>query len=150
MFGQRGEAGFAGDGRPGAALLPERRIEVFERDLGFGGIDLFFQRGGELALLTDGFQHGLAPGSEVGEIGETGREVAQLGIVEAAGPLLPVTRDEGNSGAFADQIHSGGNLLVLDIQFACDDAGDGRSSCGHARKFLSKATLRLTPGRLIL
>ena len=88
-FGQRRDAGFAGDLRLGAALLLVGQVEVFETLLGLGGIlDGFAQLGGKLALFFDAREHSRAALLEFAQIAEALLEVAQLGVVEGAGHFL--------------------------------------------------------------
>jgi hypothetical protein len=51
-------------------------------------------------------------------------QLAQLRVIEAAGALLAVSGDEGDSCAFAQQIDSGGDLLGLHAQLGGNAGGD--------------------------
>ena len=128
LLGERGEAGFARNGRFGAPLGLEGGVEIFERDLGFGRHDLLFERGRKLSLFADRLQDRVAPGVQVGQIGQARREVAQLGVIEAAGAFFPVARDERHRGALPDQLDRRRDLFFLDIQFAGNNAGDRNGS----------------------
>ena len=69
------------------------------------------QLGGELALLLDALEDGLAPGLEFTQVSEALLEGAQLRIVETLRGLLAVTRDEGNRGALVEQADGRLDLL---------------------------------------
>lgn len=99
-FGQRRDAGFAGDLRLGAALLLVGQVEVFETLLGLGILDGFAQLGGKLALFFDAREHSRAALLEFAQIAEALLEVAQLGVVEGAGHFLAVAGDERHGRAF--------------------------------------------------
>ena len=52
-------------------------------------------------------------------------QVAQLGVVEAAGHLLAITGDEGNRGPLIQQANGGFDLFGFGIEFGGDDVTDG-------------------------
>ena len=74
--------------------------------------------------------HDFAAVSQNGEIFETFGQRAQLRVVETAGALLAIARDEGDGCAFLDQLDRSGNLAFADGQFLCDDAGDFGDDAG--------------------
>ena len=115
-LGQGLQAGFPRLRRPGGALLPKGLVEVLHplehRGLG----DLGAQGVIELALLLDGSQHLFLAGLEAAQVGQAGVEVAQRGVVEAAGGLLAVARDEGNGAPLVQQRHHGGHLARVQAQ----------------------------------
>ena len=111
--GQRLDAGLAGDLGLGAALLLEGQVEVFEALLGLGVLDGFAQRRVELALLGDTVDHRGAALLELAQVAEAFFEVAQLGVVEAAGDFLAVAGDEGHRRAFVEELHRSDDLAGL-------------------------------------
>ena len=78
----------------------------------------------QLALLADRAEDRLAPGLELAQIGEPVCKGAQLGVVEPAGRLLAVARDERNRGAFVEQRRGGGYLVGSCADFGGDGPGD--------------------------
>jgi hypothetical protein len=85
--GQLAQAGFQGDLALGAALLLVRQVKVFEAGLGVGELDVAGQFRGQLALLDAGEDAG-APFVEFAQVAQALFQVAQLGVVEAAGHFL--------------------------------------------------------------
>src|SRR5690606_13406489 len=64
----------------------------------------------ELSLLADGGEDRGAPILQLPQVGEPLLEGAQLRVVEVAGGLLPVSRDEGHRGALVEERHGGRDL----------------------------------------
>ncbi len=81
-------------------------VEVFQLDLGLRRADLLFQLRRQLALFLDGTQHDFAAVIQDGEVFEPLGQRAQLRVVEPAGALLAVARDEGDGCAFFDRAGS--------------------------------------------
>ena len=123
--GQRLKAGLAGDHRLGAALDLIGRIEIFQRHLGVGPGDGAGEFGRELALLLDALQHGRAPVLKLGEVAEPRLQGAQLRVVEPAGLLLAVARDERNGGALVQQRDRRHDLGERDVQLGGKPLRDG-------------------------
>ena len=98
--GQRFQTGLAGDLRLGAALRLVGQVEVFEARLAVGGQHVIEQRLRELPLLGDGGEDGVAAVFHLAQIAELLLEVAQLGVVEAAGHFFSVAGDERHGRAF--------------------------------------------------
>ena len=98
-LGQRPQPLLPRDGGAGAALGLVRQIEVLERRLAGCRGDARLELGRELLLLADRAEDRRPPGLELAQVGEPVGEATQLGIVEPAGRLLAVARDEGNRGA---------------------------------------------------
>ena len=119
-FAQRLEAGFARDLRFGAPLRLVRRVEVFQLDLGRRAVDRARQLRRQLALLVDGLEHRGAPILQLAQVGQPLLQLAQLRVVEAAGLLLAVARDEGDRRALAEQLHRRGHLPGGDAQLRRD------------------------------
>ena len=108
--GERLETGLAGDLRLGAALGPIRSVKILELDLGFRAVDRARQLGRHLALVLDAFQHRDAAVFQLAQVAEALFQLAQLRIVEAAGLLFAIARDERHRCAFGQQLHRGRHL----------------------------------------
>jgi len=104
---QRLEPLFPGDHRLGAALWLVGQIDVLEAGLGLGLVDGPAQRVGELVLLANGPEDGVAPVVELAHVCETFGQGAQLGVVEPAGDLLAVARDERDGRALVEKLDRG-------------------------------------------
>ncbi len=132
-IGQLAEAGFQGDLTLGAALLFVGQVEVFEAGLGVGEVDLALELGGQLALFLDAGEDRDAPLVQLAQVAQALFQVAQLGIVEAAGDFLAIAGNEGNGGAFVEQRHGGGDLLRAYAQLVGDTGIDAVHvvSCGR-------------------
>ena len=90
---------------------------------------------GELALLLDGGEHRRAALVEFAQVAESLLERAELAVVEAAGDLLAVPRDERHGRALVEQPDGGGHLRFPDGQFLSETGIyglDGRAR-SHAR-----------------
>ena len=109
---QRLQSGLLGDFGLGAALRLERQIDVFQTPLAVGRHDGRLQRGVELALFTDRFQDRGTALFELAQIGQALFQGAQLRIIERAGDLLAVSRDERHGGAAVEQRHGRLDLLL--------------------------------------
>lgn len=118
------QAGLAGDLRAGAALLLVGQVEVFQARLAVGGVDLAAQFVGELALVRDAGEDRGAAVLHLAQVGQPRFEVAQLGVVEAAGDLLAVARDERHGRAFVEQADGGLHLRQLGADLVGDGLGD--------------------------
>ena len=110
--GQRFETGFAGDLRLGPPLRLVRQVDVLDPRLGVGGQQRGPQLVGELALLLDGGQHRGPALVEFAQVAEALLEGAELPVVEAAGDLLAVARDERHGRALVEQPDGGGHLRL--------------------------------------
>jgi hypothetical protein len=111
------QTGLAGDLRLGAALGLVRQVDVLDAGLGLRGQQRVAQFVGELALLLDGGQHGLASLVEFPQVAQSLLQRAQLSVVEAAGDLLAVPRDEGDRGPLVEQPDRRRDLGLRDSQF---------------------------------
>src|SRR5690606_40328273 len=69
-------------------------------------------------------------------------QIAQLGIVKAAGDFLAVAGDERHGGAFVEQRHGGGYLLRAHAQFG----GDAGIDAVHEPTWVSQ-TMQAVPAR---
>ena len=108
--GERLEPALAGDGGARAALGLERQVEILERRLGLAGADLFFELGRELALLLDRGEDRLASLLELQQVGAALLDGADLHLVETAGRLFAVARDEGDGRPLGEQLDDSGNV----------------------------------------
>ena len=119
--GQWLEAGLAGNLCTGATLRLVRQVQVLKAGLGVGLADLLFQFRGQLFLLADRLEDGVATLLHVAQVAQALFQVTQLGVVEATGGLLAVTGDEGHGGAFVEQRHRCLHLARLAADFRGDD-----------------------------
>ena len=108
---QRFQPGLAGDLRLGAALGLERQVQVLQSRLGVGGEQVGFQCIIELALFLDAGQDRRAALFQFTQVAQALLQQAQLGVVEAAGDLLAVARDERHGGAAVEKIHRRAHLF---------------------------------------
>src|SRR3569623_1592587 len=130
---ERLEPRLACDLRLGAALFHIGAIEVFETRLGVGLGDFARELARELALFLDALAHHLAPLFQFAQITQTLVQQTQLRVVEAAGGLLAIARDEGNGGPFVEQGHGGGDLRFLGDEFLSETGMDRQH--GHSWNF---------------
>ena len=119
-LGQRLQARLAGDLRLGAALGAIGRVQVLQRHLGIGFADGACQLRGELALLLDAPEHGGAPVLQLAQVAEPLLQLAQLGVVQPARPLLAVAGDERHGCTLAQQAHRRRHLSHADAQLRRD------------------------------
>jgi hypothetical protein len=119
-FAQRLEAGLARDLRLRAPLRLVRRVEVFQLDLGRRPVDGACQLGRQLALLVDGLEDSRAAILELAQVGKPLLQLAQLRVVEAAGLLLAVARDERDRRSLAEQLDGRRHLPGGDAQLRRD------------------------------
>ena len=85
--------------------------------------------GVSLPCSVDALQHGGAAILQLAQVAEALLQLAQLRVVEAAGLLLAVARDERHRRALAEQFHGGGDLPRLDVEFFGDARVDQSSTC---------------------
>src|SRR5690606_34583270 len=114
---QRLETALSSHRRLGAALGTKRQVEVFE--LGFGRTS---EHSGaqvrvELALLLQGTQNGPTTGVKLLQRGVPFCERAELHLVQSAGALLAVARNERDRGPLPEQIQSGRDTTDWELQF---------------------------------
>ena len=144
--GQRFEAGFARDLGARAALGLVRQVEVFQARLAVGGFDLGTQCVGQLALLLDAGEHRGAAVLQFAQVGQARFEVAQLGVVQAAGDFLAVAGDEGDGSAFVEQGDGGLGLRGLGADLGGDGGGDVLGDLGIAVLHCVRTGKPDTPG----
>ena len=89
---QRLEASFARNLRLGPPLRLVRRIQVFELDLGLGGVDRAGELGRQLALFLDALENSRAAILQLAQVAEPLFQLSELRVVEAAGLFLAVGR----------------------------------------------------------
>ena len=143
-LGQRPQPLLPRDSRPGAALGLVGQIEVLEHRLARRRGDARLELGRELLLLADRAEDRRPPGLELAQVGEPVGEAAQLGIVEPAGRLLAVARDEGNRGACIEERRGGRYLVGPCADFGGDGLGDapvGIDCHGDSREGIGGPTL---------
>ena len=92
--------------------------------LGGRRFDGGLQRGGELALIGDAFEHGAAALLKLTQIRQTGFEFAQLNVIQATGGFFAVTGDEGNGGAPIEQFDGGADLGFGNLDFRGELTGN--------------------------
>ena len=101
--------------------LPARSVEC--------GFDLRLQLIGQLALLLDGGEDGLAAAEEIAEVGELLFDGANLHLVEIAGGLLAIASDERYGAALVEQTDDRDQRVHGDIE----GVGDLQQSFGGQR-----------------
>ena len=130
---ERFQTALAGHGGAGAALGAEREVDVFQLGHGAGADNLGLQLIGQELALVERLQDGLAALVEGGEVGQAITDGGDLDLVEAAGHLLAVARDERHRGALGEQGGDRRGLPGLDAEFVGDlvsiDLGHGVPRC---------------------
>ena len=129
--GERLQTALARDFGLGAALRLVRQVKVFELGFGERGMELLFQPLAELTLRADRLEDGVAAAVELAQVDEPFGERAQLRVVEAAGRLLAVARDERHRRAFVDQLHRGFHLIGPGVDLGPDQSRDALVVFGH-------------------
>ena len=72
------------------------------------------QFGCQFALGVDGFEHRLPPVFQFSKVSEFLLDVPNLHLIEIAGDLFSITRDEGNGGSLIEQLDCCGQALEVD------------------------------------
>ena len=142
--GQGSKAALAGDLGAGPAFRPERQINVLELGLCGSVRDLRFKLFGQFALAANRVENARTPRLEFAQISETLLELAELGVIKAAGGLLTVARNEGNRGAFIEEIDCDLHLFGPRPDFG----GDGSKNAVGARSHSYYIPLDSEPRRL--
>ena len=132
QVGERLQPGLPGDLGLGAALRLERQIDVLQAPLAVGSQDRRLERGIELALLADRVEDRGAPLLQLAQIVEPLFERAQLRVVERAGGLLAIARDERHRRAAVEQRDGGIDLRLAHAELF----GDPSSECLPREIFL--------------
>lgn len=141
--GQRLEPRFARDHGLRAALRLVREVDVLEPRLRVRGEDRGLEGVVQLALAPDGLEHGEPPLVEFAQVAQPLFERAQLRVVEHAGHLLAVPRDERDGRTAVEQLDGGLDLSFAHAQFFGDLLLDRHAHC-------YTLLLRLASDRLIL
>ena len=122
-LGERAEAALAGDFRSRAPFGLEGQIDVFQFRLRGDAGDLRRQLVGQLALAANRIEDRAAARVEFAEIDEAFRQKPQLRVVEPAGRLLAIARNERHGRAFIEQSDRRGGLLPPGADLGCDQGG---------------------------
>ena len=131
---ERLQAFFARDHGLGAALGLVREVEIFQLALVEGLLDTRLQLVGQLALFLNGGEDGLLARNQLAEIEQLFFDGADLDLVEVAGRLLAVAGDEGDGGAFVEELDRGEQALHGDLERAGNvnqEIGRKRLKFGH-------------------
>src|SRR5690606_29902231 len=118
---KRTEAALACDLRTGPPLRLIGKIEIFNLRLGRRREDALLKLVRQLALLADRVQNRLTPLVELTQIGQSLRQIAELRIIEPAGDLLAVSRNEWNRGALIKKTDGCQNLICTGADFLADN-----------------------------
>ena len=110
------QAAFAGHAGAGAAFGTVGEVEVFEGGAGLAGEDGGLEVVGQLALLDDGGEDGLAAGLEFPMVGQTLLDGGNLHLIEVPVGLLAVTGDEGDGAALLQKLRHRRDLTRRDVQ----------------------------------
>src|ERR1700716_3960042 len=100
-----------------SALRLDAKRDSFNTPPAVAPQDCRFQCGIQLALLADGTENRDATFFEFAQVIQTLLQLAQLHIIERAGDLLAVTRNERNGGAAVEQRHRRLDLLLANAEF---------------------------------
>ena len=93
----------------------EGQVQIFQILLGGGQLNRLPQIGRQLSLLFNAFEHGFAPVLQLAQVAEAVFKLTQLNVIQPAGGLLAVARDERHSGAAVEEFNSGFDLVVLHL-----------------------------------
>ena len=115
---QRLQPRLAGDLRLGAPLRLVGRIKIFQRHLGLGRRNGRTKLRRHFALLVDAREHRLATLLQLPKVFESLLQLAQLRVIEAAGPLLAVAGDERHRRTLGQQIDNSRHLAGADAKLA--------------------------------
>src|SRR5690606_36409519 len=112
------EPGLARGLRAAATLRLVWEVEILEALLGGGRLDLRRQRLVELALLRDAREDGRTALLQLAQIAQALVELAKLRVVQPAGRLLAVARDERHRRALVEELDRSADAGGCDIEFA--------------------------------
>jgi hypothetical protein len=113
---QRLKPFFARDGGLGAALRLIRKIPIFELVFVERSFNARLELIGQLALLGNGREDGLAPLRKVTEVSKLFLNVTNLDFVQVACGFLAITRNEWNGAAIIKQFNHGNDAAYRQIQ----------------------------------
>ena len=130
QVGERLQSGFLGDLGLGASLRLIGEIDVLKAPLAVGSQYGRLEGGIELALLADRVEDDRAPFLQLAQIMQPLFERAQLRVVQRAGRLLAIARDERHRRTTIEQSHGGFDLLLANAERFRDLPMNG---CRHAR-----------------
>jgi len=117
---QRLEAGFARDLRFRPPLWTIGQIEILEPRLAVRRVNRLLECGVEFSLLTDAVEDDGPTLVQVAQISQALLDPTQLGVIERAGRLLPVTGNKGHGRSAVKQRNGSSDLLRADAQFLSD------------------------------
>ena len=124
-IGQRQQPGFQRDLRLGAAFWFVRQVQVFQAGLVFGMTDRVQQLRRHLVLLIDRRDDRGAPFLQLAQVAQALFQQPQLHIVQLAGRLLAVARDERHGRTLVEQRNGGGDLGGFGGNFEGEALFDG-------------------------
>ena len=116
VCGQRLQAFLARNCGLGAALGLVGKVEVFKFRLVKRSFDARLQLIGQLALLGDGGEDGLAPAGKVVKVSQRFFNGENLHLVQISCGLLAVARDKRHGSAAVEQFDDGNQSAKWDIQ----------------------------------
>jgi hypothetical protein len=144
--GERLETLLLRDGGAGALLGPEGEVNVLQGGDAVGGEDGLFECRGEQGTLLERGEDGGAAFVDGAELLQPVADGEHLHLVEFAGDLLAVARDERHRRALGEQLRRGGDLEDLHVELGREAehvigiglggrGGGGRSDGGgHAKE----------------
>ncbi len=118
--GQRFQPFFAGDRGFGAPLGFVRQINIFQHGQRLGGRDPGFEFFRQVPVFFQAGENGLAPAVQFGQLRQTIPNGGDLDFVQAAGDLLAIAGDKGNSGVLLQKLGDGLDLFRQQRQFGTD------------------------------
>ncbi len=149
---ERLEAALPRDHGARAALGLEGQVQVLERGLDPAPLDLRAQRGRQLSLAIDLREDRGAALVKLGVVAVLLFDGSDLHLVELSGLFLTVARDEGDAGAFGEQLGDGAHAghrereLLGDAGGGIEGGGRGglrRERSGHRGMSLSSTRAAL-------
>ena len=138
---ERPKAFLRGDAATRPAFLLVRTVKILHRHERFGVLNLFSKLRRKLPLLLNGAQDRLLPLFEVPERRKLPGKRSELLVIQGAGRLLAVARDERDRIAFVEELHGRLDLPFLYAECLCDLSDDIHGS--NASFFFSLRKIRL-------
>jgi hypothetical protein len=87
---------------------------------------------GQFALAANRVENARTPRFKLPQISETLLELAELGVIKAAGGLLTVARNEGNRGAFIEEVDCDFHLFGPRPDFIGEGSKNAVGTSGHS------------------
>ena len=121
---QRFEPGFDSDLPACTALRLVGQVEIFQFGFAERGVDGFFQRVGQFALFSDGFEDRLTTVFEFAQIAEASFQITQLRVIQTAGDFFTITCNKRHGVPFIKQANGSFYLFGSGLKFTRNNAAE--------------------------